>query len=90
MVTEHDTLLHLSIYLQMFLFGTLFAWYLQFLWKRRKLYKYAKLIPGPETIPILGNTHLLLGDGYGMILKFLCSNIQNYFKYRPLAVLMLY
>lgn len=38
-----------------FLFGTAFIiWYLQFLWNRRNLYKYARKVDGPFSLPIIG------------------------------------
>ncbi|XP_030764328.1 cytochrome P450 4C1-like [Sitophilus oryzae] len=48
------------------------VWFLQFLWKRRKLYKAASKLPGPFALPIIGSSHLFLGqtaDIFGAISK---------------------
>ncbi|KAF5292051.1 hypothetical protein FQR65_LT11317 [Abscondita terminalis] len=42
--------------------GTLFAWYLRYLWKRRSLYLASWQRPGPLSFPFLGNALMFLSS----------------------------
>lgn len=58
-----ESSLNVTGYLSLFLVCTLLAWFTQFEWKKHRLNKLVEKIPGPKTLPIFGNVHLLLEDG---------------------------
>ncbi|KAJ8982602.1 hypothetical protein NQ317_005074 [Molorchus minor] len=46
-------------------------WWLQFLWSRRRLYESARKLQGPTAYPLIGASHNLIGDAYGITCKFM-------------------
>lgn len=64
-LTKESLITHITYYLKLFVIALLITWYLQYVWRKIKLYKHARKIPGPPTLPFIGNAHLLIGDGYG-------------------------
>ncbi|RZC35108.1 cytochrome P450 4C1 [Asbolus verrucosus] len=50
------------MYIPILLACVFLFWYVQFHWKRRRLYQLSRKIPGPLTLPFIGNAYLLRGD----------------------------
>ncbi|KAJ8982605.1 hypothetical protein NQ317_005077 [Molorchus minor] len=57
---------------------TALIWYLQFSWGQRRLYKYARNVPGPFAYPLIGSAHHFLGDPYQIF-----TNITGLYEKYP-------
>ncbi|CAH1111817.1 unnamed protein product [Psylliodes chrysocephalus] len=57
---------------------TLLVWFVQFIWGRRKLYSYARQVPGPPSLPLIGSPWYFMGNSYDIL-----SNVSMLFDTYP-------